>query len=150
MWHRELDLLAAANQLPEMPEKLRERGGLYKIEFDSPLSRARRAEEGVAIMRSIEQLSPIAAAMGPEAAPMVFKRINLDAMTKVIFEVNGVPAKVLYTDDEMEAMDEQSAQAAQAQTLLGAAPVIADTAKNLAQAQSIAATAEGQPMPAVA
>ena len=81
---------------------------------------------------------------------MVFKRINLDAMTKVIFEVNGVPAKVLYTDDEMEAMDEQSAQAAQAQTLLGAAPVIADTAKNLAQASAISATAEGQALPAVA
>ena len=32
-----LDILAAAGQLPEMPEKLAERGGLYEIEYDSQI-----------------------------------------------------------------------------------------------------------------
>lgn len=149
MWHRELDILAAAGQLPEMPKKLLDAGGMYQIQFDSPLTRARRAEEGVAVLRSIEQLSPIAAAMGPEAGAQVFKRVNVDATTKLIFEINGAPAECLFSDDEMEEIDAQNAQAAQAQTLLAAAPVVAETAKNLASAQAIAATAEGQAAPQV-
>lgn len=149
MIHREIDILAAADQLPEMPEKLIEAGGLYAIEFDSPLSRARRAEEGIAIMRSFEQLSSIASVMGPEGAAQVFRRVNLDEATKTIFEINGTPAKVLYTDEELEQIDAENAQAAQAQQLLAAAPVMAETAKNLAQAQSMAAAAPSGPAPAV-
>lgn len=149
MIHREIDILAAADQLPEMPDKLLDAGGLYAIEFDSPLSRARRAEEGVAILRSFEQLAPIAAAMGPEAGKQVFKRVNLDEAVKTIFDVNGAPAKILYSDEEMEQMDEQEANAAEAQSLLAAAPVIADTAKNLTQAQALAASVPAGPAPAV-
>lgn len=149
MIHREIDILAAADQLPEMPQKLLDAGGLYAIEFDSPLSRARRAEEGIAILRSFEQLSPIAAAMGPEAGARVFKRVNIDEATKTIFEVNGAPAKILYTDEEMAEIDAGEQQATEAAQLLQAAPVIADTAKNLAQAQSMAAAAPSGPAPAV-
>lgn len=149
MVHREIDILAAADQLPEMPQKLIDAGGLYSLEFDSPLSRARRAEEGIAIMRSFEQLSSIASVMGPEGAAQVFRRVNLDEATKTIFEINGTPAKVLYTDDELEEIDAEKAQAAQSQQLLAAAPVMAETAKNLAQAQAMAAAAPSGPAPAV-
>lgn len=47
MIEREIDILASAGQLPEMPDKLKELGGLYNIEYDSPLSRMREAEGGV-------------------------------------------------------------------------------------------------------
>lgn len=149
MIEREIDILAAADQLPEMPQKLLDMGGLYSTEFDSPLSRARRAEEGISIMRSFEQLASIASVLGPDGAAQVFKRVNMDEATKTIFEINGTPAKVLYTDEEMEQIDAQNAQASQAQQLLQAAPVLADTAKNLAQAQSMAASVPAGPAPAV-
>jgi hypothetical protein len=47
MQERELDIMSAAGQFPDMPEVLRERGGITEIEYDSPLSRAREAEGGV-------------------------------------------------------------------------------------------------------
>lgn len=142
---RELDIMAAAGQLPEMPEKLAERGGIYEIVFDSPLSRAREAEGGVAILRTFEQLAPLAQIAGPSA----FKRFNIDKVTKEIARINGMPAKVLYTDEEMEQIDEAQAQQAQMQQILAAAPVAASAAKDLAQAGATAATAEGQMMPGI-
>ena len=131
---RELDILAMAGALPQPPDELLQAGLGYKVEYDSPMSRARRAEEGVSILRSFEQLAPMAQVAGPQ----VFRRITFDEAAKVIFEVNGAPASVLYTDDEMEAINEGADQAAQAQQILAAAPVAASAAKDLAQAGAIA------------
>lgn len=143
MLYRELDILASAGQLPEMPEKLAERGGLYEIEYDSPLSRAREAEGGVAILRTFEQLAPIAQVAGPSA----FKRFNIDKVSKELARLNGMPSKVLYTDEEMEEIDAAQAQADQMQQILAAAPVAASAAKDIASAQSLAGSAPNQVLP---
>lgn len=145
MMVRELDILAMADQLPPMPDKLMERGGLYSIEFDSPLSRAREAENGVGILRTFEQLAPVAQVAGPG----VFKRFNMDKVSKELARLNGMPAKVLYTDEEMEQIDAAEAQQAQMAQILQAAPVAASAAKDMAQASAIAGTAEGQQLPGV-
>jgi hypothetical protein len=142
---RELDILAAANQLPDMPQKLQDMGGIYEIEFSSPLTRARQAEEGIAVLRSVEQLAPLAQALGPERAAQVFRRVNVDEATKLVFEVNGVPKRVLLSDEELAAVKDQQAQAADMSTLLQAAPVAADAAKNLAQASALAGAAPNSP-----
>ena len=52
-----------------------------------------------------------------------------------------MPASLIYTDDEMAELDAEAAQQAQIQQVLKAAPVAASAAKDLAQAQSLAATA---------
>lgn len=143
MQTRELDILSAANQLPPMPDILLERGGFTEIEYDNPLSRAREAEGGVAILRTFEQLAPIAQVAGAAA----YKRFNIDSVTKELARLNGVPQKVMFSDDEMEEVDAQAAEAAQAKAMLDAAPVAADAAKNLAQAQSLAGAAPSQVLP---
>lgn len=143
MLYRELDILAAAGQLPEMPPQLAERGGLFDIEYDSPLSRAREAEGGVAILRTFEQLAPLAQVIGPSA----FKRFNPDAISKELARLNGMPAKVLYTDEEMEAIDAAQAQQMQMQQVLEAAPVAASAAKDIAQAQAIAGAEPSERLP---
>jgi hypothetical protein len=130
---RELQILEDAGQLPPKPEKLMQAGYL-EVEYTSPLERARRAEEGVAILRSVEQLAPLAQTLGPQA----YKRINVDEAAKVIFDVNGVPAKVLYSDEEMAAIDSEMAAQAQMEQVLQAAPVAASAAKDLAQASALA------------
>lgn len=138
---RELDILAAAGQLPDMPDKLAEAGGLFEIEFSSPLTRARQSEEGVGILRAVEQLAPLAQALGPG----VFRRVNADKAAKLVFTVNGVPAKVLYSDEEVEAIAEDQQQQADLQQLVQAAPLAADAAKSLAQAGALAGAAPGDP-----
>jgi hypothetical protein len=145
MLMRELDVLAAAGQLPDMPEKLAEAGGLFEIEYDSPLSRAREAEGGVAILRTFEQLAPIAQVAGPS----VFKRFNVDKISEELARLNGMPAKLLYTDEEMEGIDQAAAEQAQTQQILEAAPVAASAAKDIAQAQSIAGAEPSEMLPGI-
>jgi hypothetical protein len=140
---RELDILAAAGQLPEMPQKLAEAGGLFEIEYDSPLSRAREAEGGVAILRTFEQLAPIAQVAGP----LVFKRFNVDKISEELARLNGMPAKLLYTDEEMEGIDAAAAQQAELQQILQAAPVAASAAKDIAQASALAGAVPNEVIP---
>lgn len=83
-------------------------------------------------------------------------RVDFDQAAKVMLEVSGVPARVIRGDDEVQALMEQrqeqqaqEMQAQQQQQILAAAPVAASAAKDLAQAQVLAATAEQGPMPGV-
>ena len=129
-----------------------EQGGEYSIEYTNELARYRRMDDGVAIMRSIEQLGALAQVAGPD----VLARVDFDQAAKVMLEVSGVPARVIRGDDEVQALMEQrqeqqaqEMQAQQQQQILAAAPVAASAAKDLAQAQVLAATAEQGPMPGV-
>lgn len=142
MIEREIDILASAGQLPEMPDQLKELGGLYQIEYDSPLSRMREADGGVAILNTFNQLAPLA-----QIDPRVFKRINMDASVKELARLNGMPAKLLYTDEEMESIDAAEQQQTDMQQVLEAAPVAASAAKDLANAQAIAASAPSSVLP---
>jgi hypothetical protein len=142
MVERELDILAMAGELPPIPDELLDSGGLFEVEYTSPLERARRAEEGVAILRTFEQLAPIA-----QVDPNVYRRFNMGEAAKVLADVNGVPAKIMYSDDEMAELDAAEQAQNQQQQLLQAAPIAASAAKDLAQAQSLAASAPNQMLP---
>lgn len=136
----ELSILAAADMLPEVPDELLEAGSGYTVEYDSPMSKARRAEEGVAMLRTWEQLAPAAQVVGPQ----VYRRFNFDKSAKILAEVNGYPAAAIYTDDELDAIKAQERQQADLQNVLQAAPVAASAAKDLAQAQALANAPGGQ------
>lgn len=140
---RELTILAARGLLPEPPPELIEAGLGYDIEYDSPMARARMAEEGIGMLRTWEQLAPLAQVAGPAA----YKRFNIDASAKILARVNGYPAKGMYTDDELAAIDAQAEQANAAAQLLAAAPVAASAAKDLAAASSLSASAPNQVAP---
>lgn len=142
---REIDILAMHGELPEMPEALAEEGGHYEIEYANEFARYRRLDDGVAIMRSVEQLGIMAQVAGPD----VLERVNFDQAAKVLLEVSGVPSKVIRSDEEVQARLEQQAQQQSAQAALAAAPVAASAAKDLAQAQALASTTEQQQLPGV-
>jgi hypothetical protein len=133
MIERELDILARAGVLPPMPEPLREAGGDVQIEYVSPLNRAQRAEEGVAILRTLEAIGPLA-----QIDPRVMMIFKPEEIARELSEINGVPAKILRSKEEMDEMVAQEQQAAQAQQLLAAAPVAANSAKTLVEAQALA------------
>jgi hypothetical protein len=61
-----------------------------------------------------------------------------------------MPAKLLYTDEEMEGIDQAAAEQAQTQQILEAAPVAASAAKDIAQAQSIAGAEPSEMLPGIA
>jgi hypothetical protein len=127
MVERELDLLARAGRLPPMPDELLEAGGEYKIEYESPLARAQRAEEGVAIVRTFEALVPVSA-----LHPEVFDNFDLDETSRTLGEINGMAAKLMRDPEEVEAIREQRMQAEQAAAMAQAAPGLAKAGKDVA------------------
>jgi len=141
---REIDILARAGALPPMPDALREAGGMVDVEYVSPLNRAQRAEEGVAIMNTLQAIAPLA-----QIDPSVLDVFDPEKIARELADINGVPAKVMRSTEEMQKLNDQKAQAAQAQQLLAAAPVAASTAKDLAQAQALQSASPSQQAPSL-
>ena len=129
---RELDILSRSGILPPMPEALVERGGEVDIEYVSPLNRSQRAEEGVAILRTLEAVTPLA-----QLDPSVMMIFKADEIARQLADINGVPAKILRSKEEMEAMMEEQRQQAEAQAMLQAAPIAANSAKTLAETAAL-------------
>lgn len=138
---RELDIASAANLLPPMPKQLRDRGGVIKITYTSPLSRLRRAEDGVAILRTLESIAPIA-----NVDPTVMDIFDSEAVVRELADINGVPAKLIRSPEAIAAKRQGDAEARQTADVLAGAETAAGAAKNLAQAASTAGFVE----PAVA
>lgn len=109
--------------------------GRIKTTYTSPLTRLRRAEDGVAIMRQLEFMERIAAA---KQDPSVFDAWDVDAAVQEMAIINGTPAKLMRTREVIEqirAGREQAAmQAAEAQQ----AEQGAKTVQHLAKAASLA------------
>lgn len=139
---REIDILSHAGLLPPMPQALIDAGGEINIEYESPIVRAQKAEEGVAIMRTLEALTPLA-----QIDPDVLMVFDAQKTARALAEINGFPAKAMLSEDEVEGKKAEKAQAMQAQQLLAAAPVMSGVAKDMAQAQSMAGAAPTQMAP---
>jgi hypothetical protein len=128
---REIDILTEAGEGPEMPPELVEAGGEYRIEYTSPMSRAMRASEGVAIQRTLESLTPLA-----QIDPGALDIINIPEAGRVLAEINGVPASLIRDEEAIAAMQAGRAQDQQAQQLLAAAPSVTSAAANLIKLQA--------------
>jgi len=134
MIERELDILARAGQLPEMPQELLESGGEYKVEYESPLARAQRAEEGVAIVRTFEVMTPLA-----ELRPDIFDNFDLDKTFRALGEINGMAAKLMRDPKDVESLREERSQQQEMMAAAQVAPGVAKGVKDLASIQQGAA-----------
>jgi hypothetical protein len=132
MVERELDLLSQIGELPPMPQALLDAGGIVDVEYTSPLNRAQRAEEGLAILRTIESVTPLA-----QVDPGVMLLFNAEAVARELCEINGVPAKLLRTSEEVAELRKQGV--VQADGLVSAGYVGAQAVANLTEMQTIAA-----------
>ena len=138
MIERELDILFAAKVIrPEdVPRALLDEDGDIDIEYDSPLTRAMRAEEGIGILRTLEVATQLAG-----VDPTVTKKINAARALDRLAEINGAPPDILFSDEEMQqAVAAEQQQMAVAQGLQ-AAPGLASAAKDLMTAQQTGASA---------
>lgn len=144
MIEREIDILAKAGALPPMPEMLLEMGGMVEIEYVSPLNRAQRSEDGVAILRTLESLASLA-----QINPKVLDLFDPIETARELADINGVPAKIMRSPEQLEQKEAEETQQAQAAALLQAAPVVSNSAKSLAQAASLASAAPPQQAPSI-
>lgn len=130
---RESGILFRQGRHPPMPEKLAQHlqstGRRLEIEYTTPMTRAARAEDAVAIARTFEALTPWAQVQGPS----VFRRFDVDEIAEILADINGVPQKALKTEAQVEAEDEQAAAQQAMAAALEAAPVAADVARTMDQ-----------------
>jgi hypothetical protein len=56
---RELDLMAEMGMLNDMPQELRDGGGLYQTIYENPLSRARKAEQAGGFYQMLAGVAPL-------------------------------------------------------------------------------------------
>ena len=134
---RELDILALSGRLPQMPRRLAMSGGGLKVIYTSPLARLRRAEDGVAMLRSMESATSILQAK-PDS--QILDNIDEDAWIREMWEINGAPLKVLRPSEIVDQIREERKQAQQNQATLDGANTAANAAKNLAKAQESVGT----------
>lgn len=129
---REIQLLAVNGMLPEMPPQLAEVEDHYKIEYQSSLARAMRAQDGVAILRTFEAV-PSAAAIDSNAAYV----IDAPEALRELADINGVPAKLLRDRKQVEALAKAAAEQEQMRQAVEAAPSISDATLNAARAEQL-------------
>lgn len=133
---RESGILYRQGRHPPIPQRLAEymsaRRQALEIRYESPLTRSARSEEAIALLRTFETLAPLA-----QIDPSVYAVFDVQEAARLVTEVNGVPASVLKSRDQVAAENEaREAQAAMG-AVLDAAPVAAETARTLAEAQSL-------------
>ena len=125
---REIDIIREYGLLDEVPDELMADGSL-QIEFESPMVHMQQAGEIKGLLETLESAMSLS-----QVDPTVLDRINMGEALNVIADYKGVPSRVLRTPEEIQALGEQRAQAAQAEQLLQAAPVLTQSMKNLKDA----------------
>jgi hypothetical protein len=118
-----------------MPPLLREAQGEYKVEYDSPLSRAQRAEEAAGLMRTLETaLNAVNITQDP--APLDL--INWDIALREIADIQAVPEQWLNSIETVQGIRAGRKQQQDMQTMIQAAPGAAAIMKAGAASQKAA------------
>ena len=139
---REIDFLSRAGALPPLPDALIEAAGAYEIEYDSPMTRAQRAEEGVGILRTAEIVAPYIAVQ-----PDLADNFDGDEIARTAAEVTGV-RKILRTRDAVDEMRQRRVQQQQAAAQAAAAVQGVESIDTLTQANKALADASPSSAPA--
>lgn len=131
---REYDALFQQGIIPPPPPELVEARAEWNIEFDAPLNRAMRAEEGAGLQRTVQFGMEVAQATQD---PSVMDIFDFDVAMRELADINGVPFAWLKDPGAVQQAREGRQQQQQTQNLIDAAPALAATMK--------AASPEGSP-----
>jgi hypothetical protein len=130
---REIDIMNFHELLPPMPDIMVEFGAEYEIEYLAPINIMQRAEEATSITRLVQAAMPIA-----QFNPSILEKFNWDEYINMLAKAYGAPAKIMYSDEQMQAMNEQKQQQEMMQQMMQAAPSVTQSMKNVAETQKIA------------
>lgn len=125
---RELDVLAQQGLLPPMPQFLRDAGGQYKVEYDSPLSRAQKAENAAGLFRTVDWAAGV---INITQDPSPLDWVNWDEAIPDVMDINAVPERWRNSMDKVKAIRDGRAQQQQAQQAIDALPGAASMAKTM-------------------
>ena len=129
MAERELDLLSEQGLIEDMPPELIEAGGEYKMVYNTPMARARKAEEATGAMRALE----FSMNMATNTQDMEWMDwFNKDQLVPFLSKVQGMPVSMINTLEKVtgmrEARAEQQKMAQEAQMMPGQAALMKSAA----------------------
>jgi hypothetical protein len=125
---REIDVLGLQNILPPMPDLLKEAKGEFAIEYDSPLSRAQRAEEAAGLFRTIDWVREYVA-VTQDATPLDW--VEWDTAMPDILDIQAVPARWQRSLEKVMEVRAERQKDAEMQQAIDAAPAAASVAKTI-------------------
>ena len=131
MIEREIDILNYADKLPPMPQKLIDAGGKYDISYTAPLNIMQRAGEAAAATQIINDSVPLF-----ELDPTLRHKIDFGEYVNIMREARNAPARLFRSDKEVDALVAQEQQQQQMSQMVEAAPNIAGSIKDIAQAEA--------------
>jgi hypothetical protein len=140
--HREMQLLEDAGALPQAPDSLLQNGQGVKVEYTSPLTRAMRAEEGTAIMNTVQSIGTMI-----QIDPSVKNILDFTEAAREVALINGCPAKLLRSPEEIDEIMQHDQQQQQAAQMVQGAPGVSQAALNLAKAHQAMGGQGGAPAP---
>ncbi len=126
---RRFSMLWRAGQIPPPPPEAE--GQPLDVKYLSAASMAQKATEGVAALRVVNDLTPLA-----QAKPRLLDRINEDELVERLVEARGASNDILRSRDEADQMAADRQQAMQAQQAMQMGKDGAGMVKDLAQAQA--------------
>ena len=127
---REIDLLSQQGLLPPMPPILRQAQAEYRIEYDSPMSRMKRAEKASGFMRALDTAANYARLTGD---PTPLDHFDFDVAMPEILDIHGAPTSWTRSLEGVAALREQRSKAAQIQQITDIAPALASITKQIPQ-----------------
>lgn len=97
-------VMARKGMIPPAPQQII--GKSFKVRYSSQVARAQRMSEGQNFTQAINIVAPIM-----NADPKVLDNLDGDKVLKYVFDIMGVPAKVLRTDNDVQKLRESRAKA---------------------------------------
>jgi hypothetical protein len=127
-------IMQRAGALPPPPEELLG-DPRFSVSYVSPLARAQRSVRAASIVRSLNQVLPLA-----QVDPSIVDNIDMDAVVRQVFEAEGAPADVLRDPRDVAAKRQQRDQAAQQQALVEGSARDAKAMLDVTKAAQVAST----------
>jgi hypothetical protein len=139
---RVIALMVRAGATPPIPQAMAD-NPMVKVEYVSPLARQQKAGEAATIIRTMQNVLPLA-----QARPEVLDQFRWGEVARALAEAEGVPASILATPEEVAQRQQQAAQQAQmAQMAQMAGPAMGAVRDGAEAARALEmARQAGQPM----
>lgn len=136
MTDREIGLHARAGRLPKMPPELKEAGGWFVLEYETPAAQFQRAGE----IRQLEEAVASAASLG-QLDPRAMEVLDLEAVSRKLAELRGIRGSLVRDERQVAKLHEQTQpqreQAEMAESMPGVAKGVRDLVGAAAEAQAL-------------
>ena len=120
--HRELDVLASLDLLPEMPGIMIEAGAGYEVVYTSPMARAMKAQEAGGFARTLQLMGEYINITGDQS---VSDWLDMDVAMPEAADIYGVPVRWQASEKAVMAKRKARAEQLAKQQAIEAAPAAA-------------------------